>query len=196
MRIIKSRLLVLVLCLFWGNPAFATATYDYLSDVKITFNHSWNNYTPGITSLTFGTGQHNETTAPSNDFNSNLFWYSQSARVTGSAGDALLTQGGISYASNCYQTYFTFDFGSIPTDFKITLTDWNQVLASSKDLDLWNPDNQTGEYVGYWPTYGGGGTSLGLALDGVWFAIPGWERGNSTTFFNLTELHTILIETS
>jgi hypothetical protein len=196
MKTIKSLLLVLVLCLFWGGPAFATATYDYLSDVRITFNRLWDGYIPVITSMTSGTGQHHESSTPSQEVDLQNYGYYQSAHVTGTAGDNLLSQSGISYAYNGIETYFTFDFGSVPSDFTITMTDWNQVLVSSDQLNLWNPDNGTGEYIGYWPALGGGGTSLGLALDGQWFGIPDWARGNATTFNNLTGQHTILISTS
>lgn len=195
MKFFKNFSLVLLLCLLGRGSVFATATYDYLSDTKITFNHLWSNFTPTFTSTTFGTGQHNESTAPSQDVNLESFWYYQSAHITGFAGNDSLTQSGISYASNTVETLFTFDFGSVSTDLMVTLTDWNQVLASSTQLNLWNPDNQTGEYVGYWPTLGGGGTSLGLAFDGQGFAIPGWEKGNSTIFYNLTGQHTIRVMT-
>jgi len=196
MKIVKSFLLISILCLLFGGAAFAAATYDYLSDVRITFDRLWDYYTPVITTTTFGTGQHDVSTASSQEVNLQNYWYYQCARVTGTAGDNLLSQSGISYASSSFETFFTFDFGPVATNFTITLTDWNQVLVSSSQLNLWNPENGTGEYLGYWPTLGGGGTSLGLALDGQWFAMPDWARGNTTTFYNLTGQHTILLATS
>jgi hypothetical protein len=193
----KTKVLIMSLttCLLWGSQAFAIATFDYLSDAKITFSQLWDSYTPIVTSTTSGTGQSTVSTAPSQAFDLQNFWYYQSAHIIGSAGDSALSQSGTSHAYNSIDTAFTFNFGIVPTNLTITLTDWNQVLVSSKQLNLWNPDNQTGEYVGYWPTLGGGGTGLGLKFDGQWFAIPNWINGNSTSFYDLTGQHTVDIYT-
>jgi hypothetical protein len=169
--------------------------YDYLSDAKIAFSQPWVNYTTDVTSTTSGAGQYSVSTSPSEAVVLQNISYYQSARVMGSAGDSALSQSGTSHAYNYVQTSFAFDFAAA-TNLTITLNDWNQVLVSSKQLNLWNPDNETGEYIGYWPTLGGGGTSLGLALDGKSFAIPDWIRGGSTTFFSLTGKHTVLLATS
>jgi len=195
-KTIKVLFVGLIICLLWAGQAYAIAMYDYLSDAKITFSRLWDDYTTIVTSTTSGTGQHYVSTSPSQDFDLQNFWYYQSARVTGSAGDSALSQNGTSHAYNYVQTFFAFNFDAVPTNLTITLNDWNQILVSSKQLNLWNPDNETGEYIGYWPTLGGGGTSLGLALDGQWFAIPDWLRGGSTTFYSLTGQHTVLLATS
>ena len=195
MKRLEVLVIGLVTSLLWGGHAFATASYDYLSDVKITFSRLWDNSTPIVTSTTSGTGQHNESTIASQDFALANFWYYQSSRVTGSAGDDALSQSGTSGAHNTINTFLTFGFDAVPTDLTITLTDYNQILVSSTQLKLWNPANKTGEQIGYWPELGGGGTALGLALDGEWFAIPSWIRGGSTTFHNLTGQHTIKIFT-
>jgi hypothetical protein len=187
----KIIVMALVICLVSINHAYAIAMYDYLSDAKITFSQLWDEATPLITSNTSCTGQCTTATLASQDFDPEYFWYYQSARVTGSAGDASLSKGGTSHADNEVETLFAFDFGNTPTDLTITLNDYNQILNSSKQMDVWEPLNQTGEYIGYWPGLGGGGTGLGLKFDGEWFAIPGWIPGGSKTFHNLQGTHEI-----
>ena len=171
-----------LVCLSYEHHALAVATYDYLSDVTITCNVAWDAYTPTDTSTTSGSGQHNESTAPSRNSDPQNLQFYQIARISGSAGDSPLGEGGISHAFNRVETTLAFDFGSTPTNLTITLDDYNQVISSSRQLPQWDPTSDTGEYIGYWPTLGGGGTALGLAFDGEWIAIPDWVRGESVTF--------------
>lgn len=182
-------------CLLPGDRAYAIAMYDYLSDATMTFNQPWSSYAAISTSTTSGSGQYTASTMPSQDADPQDFSYYQSARIVGSAGDASLSQGGTSHAYNLVETFITFEF-AVQTDLVVSLTDWNQILLSSRQLPLWEPANQTGEYIGFWPELGGGGTGLQLALDGQFFAIPNWDRGGSTTFDNLIGTHTILLKTS
>ncbi|MBA3036848.1 MAG: VPLPA-CTERM sorting domain-containing protein [Desulfobacterium sp.] len=192
MKMIKVLVLSSALYLLWGGIAFAMAEYDYLCDATIAFNQPWNEYSPIVISETAGTGEYTANTAPSYD--SKDFLWHQSARITGSAGDKALSKRGISSATIDIDTTFTFDFGDVLTNLTITLIDHIQDPKSSKQLNLWNPDNETGEYIGYWPALKkGGGICFGLKFDDEWFAIPGWENGNSTTFSDLTGKHTVLI---
>jgi hypothetical protein len=195
MKAIRVLALGSVICLFFSAHAFGLATYDYLSDVNVTFSNLWDSYSTTITSTTYSTGQGYATTSPSQNLNLSSLSYYQLSSIEGSAGNTALNQGGTSHAYNSVGTTFAFDFAT-PTDLTITLADWNQIVTSSRQLDLWNPDNETGEYIGYWPTLGGGGTSLMLELDGQAFAIPGWTRGASTTFDDLTGKHTVLVWTT
>ncbi len=192
---IKVLSLGLITYLLLGGQAFAIVTYDYLSDAKITFSQLWDSCTALVTSTTAGTGQHTASTVSSQEFDLQNFWYYQSAQVIGSAGDDGLSQSGTSGAHNVIDTALNFDFGLVPTNLTITLTDYNQTLLSSRQLNLWDEGSQTGEQVGWWPELGGGGTALWLTFDGQAFAIPNWIRGDSTTFYNLTGEHTVDIWT-
>ena len=177
---------------FLNTPAFAIATYDYLSDATISFSHIWNKYDPVATSTITGTGQYTASTDPLYDFNRQNLWFYQSARVIGSAGDSSLSQSGTSGAYNMVDTVLTFNLGPAPTDLTITLTGSSQILSSYRQMQLWDEGSQTGEKIGYWPELGGGGTFLGLKFDGQWFGIP----GGSTTFYGLTGKHDLNIITS
>jgi hypothetical protein len=195
MKAFKVMFFVLITYTFLVGQVFATVTYDYLSDATITFSQLWDNYTPIVTSTLAGTGQHTASILPSQDLDLQTCEYYQIAHVIGSAGDDAFSQSGTSGAHNVIDTVLTFDFGLVPTNLTITLTDYNQTLLSSRQLHLWDNGSQTGEAIGYWPELGGGGTGLGLKFDGQWFAIPNWVRGSSTTFYNLTGRHTVDIWT-
>ena len=186
----------IVTVFFLNTPAFAIATYDYLSDATISFSHIWNKYDPVATSTITGTGQYTASTDPLYDFNRQNLWFYQSARVIGSAGDSSLSQSGTSGAYNMVNTVLTFNFGPEPTDLAVTLTAYNQILTSNRQMQLWDEGSQTGEKIGYWPELGGGGAFLGLKFDGQWFGIPGWQEGGSKTFYSLTGKHDLEIITS
>ena len=196
MKAIKLLLSGLLMCLLSDNQAYAIATYDYLSDVTISFSRLWESYIETITSIKSATGEATASTAPSQNFDlANLSYY-QSAQITGSAGDIGLSRNGTSHAYNQVVTSFTFNLSSVPTDLTITLNDWNQVLTSSTQLHVFNGANQTGEYVGHWPTLGGGGTGLQILFDNANGAPLSYVKGDSVTFHNLTGLHTLLLTTS
>jgi len=172
----------LLTCLLWGGHAYAMATYDYFSDAKITFSLLWGDFTTTVTPSSSGTGQHNESTASFQAFDLQNYWYYQSVRGTGSAGDAALSQSGTSAARNDFYTLFTFDFGSTPTDFTMTYTDYNQDVNSSTQL----PWNGTGEYVG-------GSTGTQLLFDDQ--GGPWYTKGQPNTFHNLAGQHTVRLWT-
>lgn len=181
--------------LFLNTQAFAIATYDYLSDATISFSQKWNKSDPVGTSTIAGSGQFTASTNPLYDFSHNDLWFYQSARAIGSAGDPSLSQSGTSGAYSMVDTVLSFNFGQTPTNLTVTLTDFNQILSSSRQLQLWDEGSQTGEKIGYWPELGGGGTSLGLKFDGSWFGIP-WQDGGSFTFYDLTGKHELNIITT
>ncbi len=184
-KVLVSSILIYLLL---GGQAFATATYDGLSDVKLTFNFPWTDYTPVVTSDLSGTGQHNESTSPSENFDLLNLWFYQSAQISGSAGDAALTQSGTSNAYNYVRTYLTFNFDSSPTDLTITLIDYNQIGSTSRDVPQWMGTGETANW---------GGAMLGLSFDDQWFAPqPSWMDGSSATFHNLTGQHIVGMYTS
>ena len=194
-KVATTILKIIMLISIMTNQASAVASFDYISDITIGFNQEWVDYTPMITSTTLGSGNYTAFTAPSQNVNTQELWYNQTSRVFGTAGNGAFNQNGTSYAKNEIYTSFNFDFGTTPTDLSITWMDGYQVIMRSRQLP-WNPDNETGEFIGYWPTYGGGGTGYGLKIDGEWMWAPGgWEIGDSTTFNELSGQHTVQIWT-
>jgi hypothetical protein len=181
--------LAILVCLLSSSHALAVATYDYLSDVALTFNYPWSALIPLDTLTTSGAGQHQESANALRDAGAQILQFFQRSEIVGSAGDDTVTEGGVSHAYSQVVTLLTFAFGFTPTDLTVTLASWNQNLESSRELPLWNPINQTGEYVGFLPGWGGGGTALQFAFDGKGF----W--GSSTTFDDLTGEHTLSVMT-
>jgi hypothetical protein len=175
-----------IVSLLWAVDARATAIYDVVTHAHLAFSHSWQSYTTTIVPATSGTGAHQEITSRSESIDAGNRGYFQSVQVTGSAGNSAFTSSGMSYAEIDLYTYFTFDFGSVPTNFVMTFIDYGFVTNQSTALP-WNPSNNSGERVS------GGFQGVQLLFDGFgggWYTI-----GQPNVIQNVSGLHTVRLWT-
>ena len=110
--------------------------------------------------------------------------YSQTARVYGSAGNASLDQSGYSLGQSYLVNLFTFDFGSIPTDFTLSVLTYSSIFNYSMDRPATRNSMGTGESVG-------GSTGFQFILDGAFSVNP----TDTDIFTGLTGVHTVRFTT-
>jgi hypothetical protein len=179
-----------------STHALATATLDYTSDVTLTFSVPWSGITPQDSLPTTQIGEAQASSTAYRDANAQLNQFYQRSEIIESVGNpGLATGDGLSHAYSEVNTLISFAFGDTPTDLTITLNNFQQILNSSKEAP-WNLINETGEFIGYIPGLGGGGTGLTLSFDNQGFFIPGgWTPGASVTFPGLTGNHVLYVHT-
>jgi hypothetical protein len=180
-----------------STHALATVTLDYTSDVGLILNVPWSAITPQDSLPTTTIGEAQASATAYRDANAQLNLFYQRSEIIESVGNPGLATGyGLSHAYSEVNTLISFAFGDTLTDLTITLNNFQQILNSSKEAP-WNPINETGDFIGYIPGLGGGGTGLTLNFDNQGFYIPGgWTPGASVTFPGLTGDHVLRVQTT
>jgi hypothetical protein len=152
-----TKLLLISLC--FASTAHATATYDVQNAVTIQFSQVWTSVAPntvpsknpdigpGISQqYAEGSGVFTAHSGSSTVSDTDLFLFTQIDAASGSAGNQGLDQGGFSSSGSYTYNLFTFDFGNTPTDFSITLLEWD--YSFGYHMDAPPKGDLSGDYLG------------------------------------------------
>ena len=101
-----------------------------------------------------------------------------------SAGNASLDQSGYSLGQSYLVNLFTFDFGSTPTNFTLSVLTYASMFNYSMDRPATRNSMGTGESVG-------GSTGFQFILDGAFSVNP----TDTDIFTGLTGIHTVRFTT-
>jgi hypothetical protein len=197
MKRIIATLFAAVFCHLFSRDSEATATYDTSLAATIQFSQPWVSVAPVTTpdpnpfvgpavtkQHSEGNGAFTAFTGASQSGNLSAMTYSQTVRVYGSAGNATLDQSGYSLGQSFLVNLFTFDFGSTPTNFTLSVLTYAPMFNYSMDRPATPNSMGTGESVG-------GGTGFQFILDGSFSINP----TDTDSFIGLTGVHTVRFTT-
>ena len=196
MKRIIATLFAAVFCHLFSRDSEATATYDIFLAATIQFSQPWVSVAPVTTpdpnpfvgpAITKQHSQGNASftafTGASQSGNLSAMTYSQTVRVFGSAGNATLDQSGYSLGKSFLVNLFTFDFGSTPTNFTLSVLTYAPMFNYSMDRPVTPNSMGTGERVG-------GSTGFQFILDGSFVVNSGTD-----SFNGLIGVHTVRFTT-
>jgi len=197
MKRIIATLFAAVFCHLFSRDSEATAIYDTSLSATIQFSQPWVSVAPVTTpdpnpfvgpaitkQHSQGNGSFTAFTGASQSGNLSAMTYSQTVRVYGSAGNATLDQSGYSLGQSFLVNLFTFDFGSTPTNFTLSVLTYAPMFNYSMDRPATPNSMGTGESVG-------GGTGFQFILDGSFSINP----TDTDSFIGLTGVHTVRFTT-